>query len=147
MPKVVKLLSISYNAHVRYGTALALGIGCAGTMYSEAIAMLEPLLKDNTDFVRQAASLQLPWLCNNKIPLKIKRCKNLKKKLMNYLSLNQCPIQCANLALSLHKEFWRLVEEILLSDWPPALVFRNWEPVWACWYLVIFGIGIHLFIS
>lgn len=30
-PSVVSLLSESYNPHVRYGAALALGICCAGT--------------------------------------------------------------------------------------------------------------------
>lgn len=30
-PSVVSLLSESYNPHVRYGAALALGISCAGT--------------------------------------------------------------------------------------------------------------------
>ena len=29
-PNVVSLLSESYNSHVRYGAALALGISCAG---------------------------------------------------------------------------------------------------------------------
>jgi 26S proteasome regulatory subunit N2 len=52
IPKVMRLLILSYNPHIRYGTALALGIGCAGTMYSEAINMLEPMLSDNVDFVR-----------------------------------------------------------------------------------------------
>lgn len=31
VPKVVQLLSESYNPHVRYGATLALGISCAGT--------------------------------------------------------------------------------------------------------------------
>lgn len=31
VPKVVELLSESYNPHVRYGASLALGISCAGT--------------------------------------------------------------------------------------------------------------------
>ena len=31
VPKVVQLLSESYNPHVRYGSAIALGIACAGT--------------------------------------------------------------------------------------------------------------------
>lgn len=48
----MKLLSLSYNPHVRYGTALALGIACAGTQFREAIDMLEPLLNDSTHFVR-----------------------------------------------------------------------------------------------
>lgn len=30
-PSVVSLLSESYNPHVRYGAAMALGICCAGT--------------------------------------------------------------------------------------------------------------------
>lgn len=31
MPRIVKLLSESYNPHVRCGATLALGISCAGT--------------------------------------------------------------------------------------------------------------------
>lgn len=31
---------MSYNPHVRYGAALALGISCAGKNYNEAITML-----------------------------------------------------------------------------------------------------------
>jgi 26S proteasome regulatory subunit N2 len=31
VPRVVQLLSESYNPHVRYGSTLALGIACAGT--------------------------------------------------------------------------------------------------------------------
>ena len=31
VPRVVQLLSESYNPNVRYGSALALGISCAGT--------------------------------------------------------------------------------------------------------------------
>jgi len=48
----MRLLILSYNPHIRYGTAIALGVACAGTMYSEAIAMLEPMLLDTIDFVR-----------------------------------------------------------------------------------------------
>ena len=36
----MNLLVLSYNPHVRYGTAMALGIACAGTNYKEAIDML-----------------------------------------------------------------------------------------------------------
>jgi 26S proteasome regulatory subunit N2 len=31
VPRVVQLLAESYNPHVRYGAAMALGISCAGT--------------------------------------------------------------------------------------------------------------------
>lgn len=50
--KMVKLLSISYSPHVRYGTAFGIGIACAGTCNSEAYELLEPLLTDSTSFVR-----------------------------------------------------------------------------------------------
>ena len=40
-PQLVKLLSQSHNPHVRYGTALALGISCAGRAYAPAIEVLE----------------------------------------------------------------------------------------------------------
>jgi len=52
VPKMLNLLSGSYNPHVRYGAALALGISCAGTGLSEAVEMLDVLLKDNESFVR-----------------------------------------------------------------------------------------------
>jgi 26S proteasome regulatory subunit N2 len=55
VPRVVQLLSESFNPHVRYGAALALGIACAGTALPEALDLLEPLTKDSVDFVRQGA--------------------------------------------------------------------------------------------
>ncbi|KRT82499.1 HEAT domain-containing protein [Oryctes borbonicus] len=55
-PSVVSLLAESYNPHVRYGAAMALGIACAGTGLREAIAILEPMIKfDSVNFVRQGA--------------------------------------------------------------------------------------------
>ncbi|EGW32280.1 uncharacterized protein SPAPADRAFT_61364 [Spathaspora passalidarum NRRL Y-27907] len=54
-PQIVQLLSQSHNPHVRYGTAMALGISCAGKAYAPAIEVLEPLTKDPVDFVRQSA--------------------------------------------------------------------------------------------
>ncbi|CAM8903056.1 unnamed protein product [Rhodiola kirilowii] len=58
-PRVVSLLSESYNPHVRYGAALAVGISCAGTGLSEAISLLEPLTSDVVDFVRQGALIAM----------------------------------------------------------------------------------------
>lgn len=54
-PSVVSLLSESYNPHVRYGAAMALGICCASTGNKEAIALLEPMTNDPVNFVRQGA--------------------------------------------------------------------------------------------
>lgn len=55
VPRVVELLSESFNPHVRYGSALALGISCAGTGSKEALEILDPMLNDTVDYVRQGA--------------------------------------------------------------------------------------------
>ena len=62
VPRMVELLSESYNSHVRYGAAMALGISCAGTGLDEAIDLLEPMIKDPTDFVRQGALISLSMI-------------------------------------------------------------------------------------
>ncbi|CAH1781068.1 unnamed protein product [Owenia fusiformis] len=54
-PQVVSLLSESYNPHVRYGAAMALGIACAGTGLKEAIGLIEPMTNDSVNYVRQGA--------------------------------------------------------------------------------------------
>ncbi|XP_042036573.1 26S proteasome non-ATPase regulatory subunit 1 homolog A-like isoform X1 [Salvia splendens] len=57
--KTVSLLSTSYNPHMRYGAALAVGIACAGTGLPEAISLLEPLTSDIVDFVCQGALIAM----------------------------------------------------------------------------------------
>lgn len=52
-------ISESYNPHVRYGEALAVGISCAGTRLSEAIWLVEPLTSNVVDFVRQGALIAM----------------------------------------------------------------------------------------
>lgn len=84
----MSLLAESYNPHVRYGAAMALGIACAGTGLREAIALLEPLAKfDPVNFVRQGA-----LVCINKcicqclgrssffFPLKVPKINTLEVK-------------------------------------------------------------------
>ena len=62
LPRMVELLSESHNPHVRYGTAVALGVACAGTGLVPAVDVLEPLLEDPTDFVRQGAMVALAMI-------------------------------------------------------------------------------------
>lgn len=60
IPKLVSLLSESYNPAVRYGACLAIGIGCAGTGLKEAYDLLMPMAKDDlVDTVRQGALIAL----------------------------------------------------------------------------------------
>ena len=62
VPRMVELLAESYNPHVRYGAAMALGIACAGTGLEEAVELLEPMVKDSVDFVRQGALIALAMI-------------------------------------------------------------------------------------
>jgi 26S proteasome regulatory subunit N2 len=57
VPQLVKLLLESFNPHVRYASCMAVGIAMAGSGDSESVALLEPMLSDMTDFVRQGALL------------------------------------------------------------------------------------------
>ncbi|KAL1951548.1 hypothetical protein VTO73DRAFT_697 [Trametes versicolor] len=59
VPRIVQLLSESYNPHVRCGATLALGIACAGTGLQDAVDILEPMTRDSVDFVRQGALISL----------------------------------------------------------------------------------------
>ncbi|KAF8073149.1 RPN2B [Scenedesmus sp. PABB004] len=58
-PRIVGLLAESFNPHVRYGAAMAVGLACAGTGLREAVSLLEGMLGDSTDFVRQGAAIAL----------------------------------------------------------------------------------------
>jgi 26S proteasome regulatory subunit N2 len=59
VPKLVALLAESFNPHVRYGACLAVGVACAGTALKDAMDILNPLLEDAVDFVRQGAMLSM----------------------------------------------------------------------------------------
>lgn len=59
LPELVKQLAESYNPHIRYGAAMAVGIGCSGTGLIEALKLLAPLTNDKVDFVRQGALIAL----------------------------------------------------------------------------------------
>lgn len=85
VPKLVQLLSESYNPYVRYGATQALGISCAGTGSKEAQALLEPLTKDNSGFVKQGAliALSMIYMQHNDIQSpKVKEVRTLFDKII-----------------------------------------------------------------
>ncbi|KAI9371960.1 armadillo-type protein [Aspergillus egyptiacus] len=82
VPRMVELLSESYNPHVRYGAAMALGISCAGTGLDEAIDLLEPMLKDSTDFVRQGALIALGMVLVQQNETMNPRVSSLRKTML-----------------------------------------------------------------
>lgn len=61
-PQIIEVLAESHNANVRYGAALALGVACAGTALVEAIDLLEPMLKDSVDYVRQGVLIAMAMI-------------------------------------------------------------------------------------
>ncbi|KAJ9109707.1 hypothetical protein QFC19_001937 [Naganishia cerealis] len=86
VPRVVQLLSQSYNPHVRQGATLALGISCAGTGLSEAIDLLEPMMKDPIDFVRQGAFIALSMICIQHTKTQTPKVESIRKALQTVVS-------------------------------------------------------------
>merc|ERR1719160_2335511 len=81
LPSVVKLLSESYNPHVRYAAALALGIANNGTGNPEAEKLLQPLTSDAVDFVRQGAIISLGFLYMQTSPARVEKVKEFRAQL------------------------------------------------------------------
>jgi len=84
VPDLVRLLLESFNPHVRYASCMAVGIAMAGTGDSDSVALLEPMLTDMTDYVRQGALLGTAMIymqqsdtCNNR------KIKTFREKLAN----------------------------------------------------------------
>ncbi len=62
LPRLVELLTVSYNPSVRYGASMALGIAFAGTADKKAIELIMPMCRDFTDYVRQGAFIALSMI-------------------------------------------------------------------------------------
>ncbi|KJP85181.1 hypothetical protein AK88_05199 [Plasmodium fragile] len=86
VPMFLNLLIESYNPHVRYGAALALGIACAASGNEEAINMLMPMLTDTTDFVRQSAFISLGLIFQQSNEHVNPNFKKYKDEIMRILS-------------------------------------------------------------
>ncbi|GKZ00887.1 hypothetical protein MPSEU_001040400 [Mayamaea pseudoterrestris] len=87
VPQLVKLLLESFNPHVRYGSCMAVGIAMAGTGDAESIALLEPMLDDMTDYVRQGALIGTAMIymqqsdsCNNR------KIRSFRERIMNQVA-------------------------------------------------------------
>lgn len=85
-PRMVQLLSASYNPHVRYGASLAIGIACAGTGSKEAIDLLIPMAKDPVHFVSQGALMALAMVLIQKTEVQEPKVAEVRKLFMEKVS-------------------------------------------------------------
>ncbi|KAJ0392565.1 hypothetical protein P43SY_010509 [Pythium insidiosum] len=86
VPKLVSLLSESFNPHVRYGACLAVGIACAGTAKNEAIQLLEPLLDDPVDYVRQGALMALAMVLMQESEGRNSKVTEVREKILKHIT-------------------------------------------------------------
>jgi 26S proteasome regulatory subunit N2 len=89
VPKLVALLAESFNADVRYGAAMAVGIACAGTASREAIALVEPLIDDDVDFVRQGAMIAMALVLQQEAEERTPKVKEFREKLFHVIEGRQ----------------------------------------------------------
>jgi 26S proteasome regulatory subunit N2 len=81
VPGVVGQLAESYNPHVRYGAALAIGVSCAGSGLAEALALLEPLLEDSVDFVKSGALIAMGLVLQGENAVHFPRVAEVRERL------------------------------------------------------------------
>eukprot|EP01084_Bolivina_argentea_P228171 385432_1 len=89
VPKVVQLLSNSYNEHVRYGSATALGIACSGTGNLQALSILKQLCKDKVDYVRQAALISIGMLLQEHNETECKQVTEIREKYLQSIAVDK----------------------------------------------------------
>ncbi|ODV90796.1 hypothetical protein CANCADRAFT_24554 [Tortispora caseinolytica NRRL Y-17796] len=87
VPPMIELLAESYNPHVRYGAAMALGVACAGTGLEAALNILTNMAKDSVDFVRQAAFLALAMVSIEQNDHTLPQVKEIRETLESTISL------------------------------------------------------------
>lgn len=86
VPKLVSLLAESFNPHVRYGACIAVGIACAGTAKNEAIQLLEPLLDDAVDYVRQGALIALAMVIMQESEGRNPKVASIREKILKLIT-------------------------------------------------------------
>lgn len=85
VPRIVSLLAESYNPHVRYGAAIAIGVSCAATGMQAAVDILEPLAQDQSDFVRQGALLALGMVLQQEAVGRNPKVKTVRELFMSVI--------------------------------------------------------------
>ena len=85
VPEMVGLLTKSYHPSVRSGSALAIGITCAGTGMLEAIELIKPLLEDKEKTVRQSAMIGMAMVLQLQSDYAVPYCKTFRSYLRKYL--------------------------------------------------------------
>eukprot|EP00903_Cladosiphon_okamuranus_P016673 g15374.t1 len=86
VPRLVSLLAESFNAHMRFGSCLAIGISCAGTGSREAMDVLEPMMEDVVDFVRQGALIAMAMVLMQQSEARTPKVKSFRSKLSSIIS-------------------------------------------------------------
>lgn len=100
VPGMVDLLAKSYHPHVRSGAALALGISCAGTGMTEAIEILEPLLEDIEDFVKQSAMIAMAMVLQQQSDMAVPYAKKFRAYLRKLIAKKRNDLQVFGLCLA-----------------------------------------------
>ncbi|CAM9665077.1 unnamed protein product, partial [Choristocarpus tenellus] len=81
VPRLVSLLAESFNSHMRFGACMAIGISCAGTGMKEAMEVLEPMMEDVVDFVRQGALIAMAMVLMQQSEARIPKVKAFRAKI------------------------------------------------------------------
>lgn len=71
---------------MRYGAAMALGIACAGTGNKEALAVLEPMLNDAVNYVRQGVLIAMSLVCIQHTEATCPKVKVLRETLIKIIN-------------------------------------------------------------
>uniref|UniRef100_A0A5S6QF14 26S proteasome non-ATPase regulatory subunit 1 n=1 Tax=Trichuris muris TaxID=70415 RepID=A0A5S6QF14_TRIMR len=78
--QLVSRMTKSYDPFIRYGSAMALGIACAGTAHKEALQLLHPMIDDETGFVRQGVLMALAMVymqCNENMEPRVVKFRKI----------------------------------------------------------------------
>ena len=100
VPGMLDLLAKSYHPHVRSGAALAVGIACAGTGMPEAIAILQPLLDDLEDFVKQSAMIAMAMVLQQQSDAAVPYAKDFRQYLRKLVTKDRSEIQAYGVSLA-----------------------------------------------